>query len=178
MAKKTKVKPAKKKYAWHGGRVTTSKKDPQIVGEEIQRIADSSGGLASKKAIVNESRPESAVLHDEFEWDDEVAAEKFRESQAGELVRSIVEVIVDPVTQNQRQTRAFVSVAIAPTNEENCRAYEAIDAVMADDDKRRLHINSCLMRLVRARDEYRNLNEFTMVWDAIDSVIQQIGAEV
>lgn len=178
MSKKKKDERPKKQYAWHSCRVAPSKLEAQVVGEEIARIAAEHGGQVSKQAIVDESRPADAVLHEEFEWDDAIAGEKFRQQQAGEIARSIVEVIIDPETQHPREARAFVSVAVKPTNQENCRAYESIDAVLADEHKRKLHIQSCLMRLVRARDEYRNLNEFALVWEAIDDLIRKIGATV
>lgn len=176
MSKKKKPTPTKR-YAYRDRCVAPSKQTAQVVGEEIARIAQKHGGHASRSVIVDESRPEDAVLHEDFEWNDAVAAEKYRGVQAGEIVRSIVEVIVDETTQAESHTRAFVSVAVKPTNQENPRAYETIDAVMADEHKRRLHVNACLMRLVRARDEYRNLNEFAIVWNALDEVVNQIAAE-
>jgi hypothetical protein len=39
--------------------------------------------------VVNESRSETAVLHSLFEWDDAVAAEKYRVVQARYIIRNV-----------------------------------------------------------------------------------------
>ena len=46
-------------------------------------------------AIVNDARPEQAVLHPHFTWDDMVAGENWRAFEARNLVRSVVVVEAD-----------------------------------------------------------------------------------
>lgn len=58
--------------------------DAQTAGEELQRIYQEKGGL-NPSDIVEESRHDSAPLHPCFEWDDETAAEKYRQTQAMQL---------------------------------------------------------------------------------------------
>ena len=65
--------------------------DAQTAGEELQRIYQEKGGL-NPSDIVEESRNDSAPLHPCFEWDDEIAAEKYRQTQAMQIVRSIVTI--------------------------------------------------------------------------------------
>lgn len=62
--------------------------DAQTAGEELDRIRVSYGTL-QPAAVVDESRPEDAPLHPCFEWDDETAAEKYREHQATTIIRSV-----------------------------------------------------------------------------------------
>ncbi|NRA48169.1 MAG: hypothetical protein HRU12_03480 [Phaeodactylibacter sp.] len=57
--------------------------------QELERIRQKRGTLTSA-VIVEESRSETAILHNAFEWNDTIAAQKYRERQAGTLVRSIV----------------------------------------------------------------------------------------
>ena len=66
--------------------------DPDDVGNELERI-ESSRGLTAE-TLVNESRPESAVMHPCFEWKDDVAAENYRKHQARTLIGSVVQVEV------------------------------------------------------------------------------------
>jgi len=63
--------------------------DPQIAGEELERIRERDG-MVKTKTVVMEARPKKSPLHPAFEWNNSVAAEKFRENQARQLVRAIV----------------------------------------------------------------------------------------
>ena len=62
-------------------------------GDELARIYVEKGELTAP-LVVDESRPEEAPLHPAFEWDDAVAAERHREHQARNIIRS-VKVITD-----------------------------------------------------------------------------------
>lgn len=62
--------------------------DAQTAGEELARITARHGGLTSA-VVVDESRPEDAPLHPAFEWDDAVAAELHRQSQADTLIKAV-----------------------------------------------------------------------------------------
>lgn len=62
--------------------------DAQLAGEELERIKNKYGDINAKN-VVEESRRSGAVLHDCFEWRDDIAAEKYRETQAKAIIRSI-----------------------------------------------------------------------------------------
>jgi len=66
----------------------------QEAGEELDRIRNRYGTL-QPAAVVDESRPDEAPLHPVFEWDDEQAAERYREHQAASLIKR-VKVVVEP----------------------------------------------------------------------------------
>jgi uncharacterized protein YfiM (DUF2279 family) len=78
--------------------------------DELTRIHASAG--LSAKAVVDESRPDDAVLHPVFEWDDEVAGERYREHQATTLIRS-VRIVVDPEDATGVTEPAFINVSQA-----------------------------------------------------------------
>jgi hypothetical protein len=78
--------------------------------DELTRIHASTG--LSAKTVVDESRPDDAVLHPVFEWDDEVAGERYREHQATTLIRS-VRVVVDPADETGVTEPAFINVSQA-----------------------------------------------------------------
>ena len=58
---------------------------PQIAGNELARIERKYGSL-TPESVVDESRDVNAVLHNCFEWDDAVAAEKYRHTQARHII--------------------------------------------------------------------------------------------
>lgn len=61
--------------------------DAAIIGPELQRLDDT--GAATPPAIVDAARPDEAVLHPYFEWDNDRAAEAYREHQAETIVRTV-----------------------------------------------------------------------------------------
>lgn len=62
----------------------------EVAAEELKKIADENGGQLEPRMLVDASRAEDAPLHSLFEWDDTVAAEKYRETQARFIIRNIV----------------------------------------------------------------------------------------
>lgn len=60
----------------------------QIAGEELARIEQQHGEL-KPPTVVDEARPEDALLHPAFEWDDFTAAELHRQNQARHLIRAV-----------------------------------------------------------------------------------------
>ena len=57
------------------------------------------------KNLVEANRDESAPLHNEFEWNDTKAAEKYRETQAGYIIRNIC--VVRKRRETARQSVLF-----------------------------------------------------------------------
>lgn len=119
----------------------------QKAGQELERIYEKNGEL-KPKAVVDESRPEEAVLHPVFEWDDEIAAEKYREHQAGKLIRCVVEVVETPVTHKTIETRSFHSVE---------KSYHPVRVVMADEAKREELLEQCIRDMEAFKVKYSNL---------------------
>lgn len=66
-----------------------AKANPQKIGEELTKIADSAGGRLTPKAVVETARNPKHVLHRHFDWDDQIAADKWRLDQARTIIRSI-----------------------------------------------------------------------------------------
>lgn len=95
-------------YKWKPG--SHHRVDANDAAREIDRVKANTG-FFKPKHLVAASRPEEAVLHPEFEWDDAVAAEEYREEQAKNIIRSVV--YIEDKTQDQPEpemVRAFVSV--------------------------------------------------------------------
>ncbi len=83
----------------------TNNVEAQDAGEELERINEKYGQTTASN-VVDESRPEEAVLHEAFEWDDEVAAEKHRETQARSLIKTVRIITPD------RDEPAFINVKV------------------------------------------------------------------
>lgn len=132
--------------------------DAQTAGDELERIYQQRGNI-EPSTVVNESRPASAPLHSCFEWDDVVAAEKYRESQAGYIIRSIVTVCED--TLEPVVTRAFVSVT---------DGYKPISVVVNTPDEYDTLLATALRELETFKRKYATLNQLKPVLDVIEQL--------
>lgn len=66
-----------------------NKFDPQAVGEELERIRSAHSGELYPAHVIEAAKNPKNPLHKHFEWDDKIAAEKFRLDQARLLIRVI-----------------------------------------------------------------------------------------
>lgn len=132
----------------------------QVAGEECKRLE--SEGRLTPQDLVNESRAEDAPLHNCFEWDDSIAAEKWRYTQAAYIIRS-VEVTIE---QTSEPTRAFVA-----TISDGNRTYKDVGVVLRNADSREELLRNAMRDLLAFRRKYQNLREIADVIDAIDGVV-------
>lgn len=84
------------------------KVDAQVVGEMIEEMHNK-GIDVTPEVLLDASRDENSPTHCEFEWDDTVAAEKYRVQQAKELISHIRIVRVDNKPGEYKE-RGFVPV--------------------------------------------------------------------
>lgn len=121
----------KLKWFWRDG--FHPKGDPEKIGRELNRLAEKHGlkyDALTTRTIVEGARSarDYPNLHAAFEWDDEVAAEKYRLRQASDLCRSLGYQIIDSgehvvcigrvSTVNEEGERQFVPTPIAARNED------------------------------------------------------------
>ena len=134
------------------------KSDAQKAGAVFEKL-ESTVGL-TPKSLLNASRPEDAPLHSEFEWDDNAAAEKFREAQAGHLIRCIC---VKPEEAKAQPIRAYFKV------EES--TYSNIAIIQADSEKMSSLLDIAKKELAAFEKKYQALKELQPVFDAIKEVV-------
>jgi len=139
---------------------TRLKVSAQAAGELCAELE--SQGKLTPHEVVEVSRPDDAPLHSAFEWDDEIAAEKYRETQASYIIRS-VEVVVEG---SDKPTRAFVSLTVA----ENEREYREINKVLSIRSERELLLAEAKRELTAFKHKYAVLEELADVFAAIDRV--------
>lgn len=133
--------------------------DANKAGAELERIYEESGSLEPSQ-VVEASRPKKAPLHGCFEWDDEVAAEKYRESQARHIIRNIT--VVDETDEEQEPIRAFVSVQ---------DTYRPLCVVLESRDMTAELMASAMRDLRTFEMKYRQLQQLQPVFTAITEVV-------
>lgn len=135
----------------------------QTAGEEIERIYHKRGQCDAAD-VVDESRPESAVLHPCFEWNDPVAAELWREQQARGIINCIV-TVAEAKSGETVEVRAFPHVA---------DTYRPLDVALKSVDMETEMKESALREFLafkRKLDVYKSL-------DAVRPVIREVDRAV
>lgn len=100
----------------------------QQVGELLEDLQNSPNGL-TPAAVVNASREEGTLLHDEFEWDDAIAGEKYRLQQASNIIRNVV-VIRESTDQEEREQNRDRAFVVTPGGKS---AYVTLSAALSND---------------------------------------------
>ena len=144
-------------YKW---KISKYSVDAQQAGEELERIRNKYGEL-SPADIVQESISVNSVLHNCFEWQDDIAAQKYRERQAQDLIRNIVvEAVVDK--EVNPPIRAFVSIQ---------GDYKPIQEVVTVEDRRKELLQNALKELQSFKTKYNQLYELSELFEAIDNTL-------
>lgn len=141
--------------------------DANIVGQEIQDIENKKGSV-TKQDLVDRAREKSNPMHDLFEWDDTVAAEKYRCKQAGDILCNL-KIVVEG--DGQQVSRAWVNIEkVAP----NCTArYVNVEVAMKDEGAKTTVFENALRELENFKRKYENLHELETLFIEINKLIKQ-----
>ena len=142
-------------FEWKPG--SRYKVDANTAGAVCEQL-EASGNL-SAKSLLDVSRPEDAPLHSEFEWDDSVAAEKFREDQARCMIRHLVVRLDD---KPQEPVRSFFKIETAEAAPES---YTRIETVLKKPDMRAELLKQALAELEMFQRKYNTLSELASVFN-------------
>jgi hypothetical protein len=150
-------------YRWKPG--SRFKGDPVPVAKALERIRVKNDGLKAE-AVVREARKQTSVLHQYFDWNDSVAAEKWRIEQAGQIIRYIVVVHKGVDEEEDLCVRAFVSI----NDEDDEKSYTSIAHAMGDPELREQVLQKAKKELLEWRRRYEDLREFAAIFEAIDRI--------
>lgn len=176
--------PSVVRSVWADG--SRHKVDPDAVREEFRRIYEREHEL-TPQTLVEESRDEDAILHPEFTWDDQEAAEKWRIEEGAHILRShmtVFEIKTDKGVETTPPMRTLIKLELRgaeePYGEKAQRwvqtgVYAPIHEVMADEEARRLYVRSAWFDLASWRRKYRDIAEFAEIFEQIDAVGRKLG---
>lgn len=131
---------------------------PEIAGPILDHLGRE--GRLTPKDVVESARPLDSPLHPEFEWDDAIAAEHWREKQAHLLIIHTVKV---EETSTYNPVRAF-HVTVEKSH------YEPIDVILQDETKKSVLLENAKRELISFKKKYSTLTELSHVFDAIDQL--------
>lgn len=154
------------RHEWaRGTRIHT---DANVAAKHLEELRDEEGRL-TLRSVVDANRDERAPLHHEFEWDDTLAADAYRITQAGHIVRSIRRVQVDLRTEEELPPeRPYIPVSLVrapePTREQTppsvpppSATYTLVTLAASEDQQHERMRASLLTRIERLAHEARGL---------------------
>lgn len=154
-----------KTYSWKTGVQfnVTAKVAAETIADLQRKLGKED---VTAKELLNASRAENAPLHDCFEWDDSIAAEKFRTDQARRIIGGI-NITIQKVDSPPVVTRAFVNINnVAPKKE---GSFVSTEYAMEKPDLRNLVLRNALRELRAFQAKYDVYQELTSVFKAINA---------
>lgn len=137
----------------------------QAAGEYLETLEQAHGEI-TPKIVLDSARAEDSLLHPCFEWNDGVAAEKYRENQARFLIRNLV-VKVEQDNSPPQAVRAYVNVA---QDTEKVGSFIAVKTALDDAEMRTQVLKNALRELQAFQEKYKNLSELAGVFSAITAL--------
>lgn len=144
-------------FEWKPG--SRFKVDANTAGAVCEQL-EAAGNLTAK-SLLDVSRPESAPLHSEFEWNDTVAAERYREDQARNIIRHLV-VRLDE--RPDTPVRGFFRI------EQREPRYTNVNAILTQCDLRAELLRQALEEMAAFQRKYGTLAELAGIFEATAEV--------
>lgn len=133
----------------------------QVVGEHFEKL-EKEQGCITPKIVLDSARSETSAIHGCFEWDNDIAAEKYRETQAGALIRNLTVKMVKEDNTCTEPVRAFVNVQSSEGSQ-----YISLPNVLKDSELTRRMLEQAKSELDAFTKKYSSLKELSGVFNAI-----------
>ena len=140
---------------------------PETLVTELERIRIDHGDLSSS-AVVDESEPEDAVLHDQFTWDDSKAGRNWRLEEARRLIR----VVQVETSQGERHS-LYEHVPLIVKGE---GAYQTIEVLTSRPDLYALALEEALRALSSAQERVNGLRRYAEEGDRMGIIVLAVQA--
>lgn len=144
-------------YKWAPGYYT--RVNAQTAGEVCEQL--SAENKLTAQSLVDASEPETAPLHNAFEWDNKVAGNEWRKYQARNIIHSLV--IVREEAEPQK-------VYFNLDKQEN--EYTHIDVILSSEDDYKKMMANALRELVAFQRKYAKLSALKPIFDEIDKLTE------
>lgn len=128
----------------------------QDAGEHFEELEQEHGEL-TRELLVNDARPETALMHPLYEWRDNIAAEKYRLSQAGKIMS---ELVVVKVSQNEEEEPPIVRAFIPRTPGNTTASYISTIKALSDASTKEVVLENARRELRMMERKYRDLIDF------------------
>ena len=150
-------------YQWKSAsRIKADANDAGAMCEQLEKTV----GLTPAN-LLDANRDENAPLHNEFEWNDAVAAEEYRLSQAGYIIRMLC--VRQEEKPGAEPVRAFFRV------DNDTKSYDSISVILQNEDKHKMLLRTAYAELEAFRRKYEQLSELELLFDCINDCINNLA---
>ena len=139
----------------------------EIVGKHCEQI-EKENGTITREILLESARSQDSCIHSLFEWNDTIAAEKYRLHQAGNVLSSLKVTVMRPEKADEPvTTKAWVQVE----RQEHKAVYMNVQSAMSGEKTRQQVLKIALAELATFKHKYETLTELSAVFEAIDMVL-------
>lgn len=132
-----------------------------IFKANAQKVANEIGGQKiTPSEILEKAKDKNSELHKCFEWDDTIAAEKYRLQQASTILRMLV---YKPKEEGETPVRVFQI-----TSEKS--HYQPTKQFLVQEDEYQALLKRALNELEAFKKRYHTLTELQSVFEAIETI--------
>jgi hypothetical protein len=136
------------------------------IASELLKLKNEDGIINPAKVVDWARRNTKSHLHANLEWDDGVAAARYRVWQ----VRALISVHITDAEGGRR----FVSLSI-DRKHDGSNGYRSLEDVVARPDLREIMLKDALAELERMQERYKKLTELEPVWQQAEVVRTRRG---
>ena len=111
--------------------------------EELDRLIDKYNGFVTPAEIVKEAKNKDNPLHGWFDWDNNIASEKWRMHQARVLIGTIKISLNNNLTE--KEYRRYLNVTIADESGEMKKVYMSTNQVLNNQELKKQIIAKALI---------------------------------
>lgn len=141
-----------------------------VIGAELEKLGQSVTPLA----VVVAATPTKSPLHDQFEWDDSVAAQSYRVFQARQLINHLQVVVVQASGESAAMKAYFSQVVESEDEDANLikeRKYLSVELVASSPVSAGNAIQQAKAELLSWKSRYERYREFfAAVFEAADNL--------
>ena len=156
-------------YSWRPG--SRFGVPAQVVGEAIEQLHDSQDGPLSPERIVAAAEPARSALHPLFEWQDDVAAHRYRLDQARKVMQELRVTVVSRDGEVFEGGRFFVNVHFRGE-----QGYVTMVRAASDRFLLMQVLKTAIDELNAWRRRYAQLRDLAGVFAALDASMPDIDA--
>lgn len=150
------------KIKWKDGFQSLYKGVP--VEEVVKELSDIGEDGITPEQIVDRARNENSILHQLFEWDDTVAAEKYRKIQAQQMLVKITFVTDDDDSKHEQRYYHNVSYTSGE--------YHPIQYVFQHEDQYELLKKRAKDYFLSAKEKFEAVKELAPLFEYIDTFFE------
>jgi len=129
--------------------------NPNKAYEEISRLKE-----ITPQNVVDLARNENSVIHNDFEWNDTVAGEKYRNIQAREMIRNFV------IVKEEKEAEPVRALQISTTVNE----YKPVEIILRNEDEYQSLLRRALGELEAFKRRYQTLTELEPIFEAMKGI--------